>query len=344
MGTRASERTSRGTAVAALLLVGLLAAGSAVSCTTTGSQPPPATPAPVRPGPTGGVVAPPLGTAGLAQRVDAFLGASKWGRYDRISAVLVVVDGRTVVDRRRPDLPEQPQEVGGFTATVLVSLVGILLDRSDPRGSPVPAGPGALGTEGLRGVRRPVGELVAGPLPPALAPLAGTPLRDLLVGTSMDDPAPLAELLTAATGRPVPELAHDLLFAPMGIDPPWTATGPAVTAEDMAALGALWLDRGVVAGRQVVPAAWVDESSRPFRATGRPRLSYAGYRQWVTRAGGHAAIALTGDDGQLVEAVPALRLLVVVASDPDPRPRSAFPAGSEAFVELVSGTVVPALG
>jgi hypothetical protein len=339
MGTQASARTSRATPVAALLLVGLLAAGSA-SCTAGEPPPPPQTT--VRPGPVGGIAPP--GAEGLAQRVDAFLGASKAGRYNRISAVLVLVDGRTVVDRRRPDLPEERREVGGFTASVLVALVGVLLDRSDPAGAHVAAGSGALGGEGLRGVRRPIGELLPGPLPPALAPLAGTPLRDLLVGTSTDDPAPLAELVTAATGRPAPDVARELVFGPLGIDPPWTATGPRVTAAEMAAFGALWLDRGAVDGRQVVPAAWIDESTRPFLATGRPRLAYAGYRQWVTRAGGHAAVALTGADGQLVEAVPALRLLVVVASDPEPHPQNAFPAESEAFVELVSGTVVPALG
>src|SRR4051794_39406582 len=283
MGTQASMRTSRATPMGAVLLGGVLAAGSA-SC-TAGESPPP-TQATVRPGPSGGIAPP--GTEGLAQRVDAFLGASKWGRYDRISAVLVLVDGRTVVDRRRPDLPEEPREVGGFTAAVLVALVGVLLDRSDPAGAGLPAGAGALGGEGLRGVRRPIGELLPGPLPPALVPLAGTPLRDLLIGTSADDPAALADLVTAATGRPVPDLARELLFGPLGIDPPWTATGPLVTAGQMAAFGALWLDRGAVAGRQVVPAAWIDESSRPFRPTGHPRLDYAGYRQWVTRAGGHA--------------------------------------------------------
>lgn len=340
MGTPTSERTSRATAVAVLVLAGVLTAGSA-SCT---AGEPPAPPVSVAPGPSGGLLAPPPGAEGLPSRVDAFLNASKWGRYDRISTVLVLVDGRTVVDRRRPDLPEERREVGGLTAAVLVALVGILLDRSDRRGAAAPPGASALGTEGLRGVRRPVAELLPGPLPAALAPVAATPLRDLLIGTSTDDPAPIAAVLTAATGRPVPDLARELLFAPMGIDPPWTATGPAVTAGELAAFGTLWLGRGAVGGRQVVPAGWVDESARPGRATGRPRLAYAGYRQWVTRAGGHAAVALTGDDGQLVEVVPALRLLVVVASDRDPRPRSAFPADSEAFVELVSGTVVPALG
>src|SRR4051794_18937770 len=111
MGTQASVRTSRATPVVALLLVGLLAAGSA-SCTVGEAPPPPQVS--VRPGPSGGVAPP--GTEGLAQRVDAFLSASKWGRYDRISAVMVLVDGRTVVDRRRPDLPEERREVGGFTA------------------------------------------------------------------------------------------------------------------------------------------------------------------------------------------------------------------------------------
>jgi hypothetical protein len=338
MGTQRSVRVSRATPVAALVLVGLLAAGSA-SCTA--GEPPGQPTTTVRPGPGGG--AGPLGAAVLGQRVEGFFGASKWGRYDRISAFLVLVDGRAVVDRRRPDLPESPREVGGFTAAVLVAVVGVLLDRSDPKGAALPAGAGALGTEGLRGVRRPVGELLPGPLPPSLAPLAGTSLRDLLIGTSADDPAPVADLVTAATGRPVADVAREVLFEPLGIDPAWTATGPLVTAGDLAAFGALWLDRGAVGGRQVVPAAWVDESSRPFRPTGDPRLGYAGYRQWVTRAGGYAAVALTGADGQLVEAVPALRLLVVAASDPEPHPASAFPAGSDAFVELVSSTVVPAL-
>jgi hypothetical protein len=274
--------------------------------------------------------------AGLPERVEAFLGASRWGRYDRVAALLVVVDGRTVVDHRRPGQPERRREVGGVTAAVLVSLVGILLDR------------GALGPEGLAGVRRPVAALLPTPPPsappPALAAVADRPLHDVLIGTSTDDPAVLAELLTAATGRPVPDLARELLFAPLGIDPPWTGAGPEVTAAEMAALAVLWLDRGQVGGRQVVPAAWMDAATRPYAETGRHRLPYAGYRQWVTRAGRHAAVVLTGQDGQLVEVVPGLGLVVVVAADEDPTPVPAFPAGSEAFVEMVTSAVLPALG
>jgi hypothetical protein len=322
-----------------------------LACTTAPAPPisEPA-PGPARPGPVA-PVAPVLGLEGLPARIDAFLSASKWGRYDRVGAALVLVGGRTVVDRRRPTKPEERREVDGFTAAVLVALVGIVLDRADPAGptvtTAIPPGP-ALGTEGVRGARRPVAALlpapVPDPLPAALAAVADRPLHDVLVGTSVDDPAALAELLTAATGRPVPELARELLFGPLGIDPPWTGAGPAVTAAEMAAVAALWLDRGLVDGQQVVPAAWMDAGARPYAETGRRRLPYAGYRQWLTRADRYAAVVLTGADGQLVEIVPGLDLVVVVSCDEAPEPEVAIPAGSEAFVELVSSLVVPALG
>ncbi|MDY7091056.1 MAG: hypothetical protein SYR96_38985, partial [Actinomycetota bacterium] len=182
--------------------------------------------------------------------------------------------------------------------------------------------------------------------PPAgpLAAVAATPLHDVLTGTSADDTSALTALLTAATGRPVPDLARELLFAPLGIDPPWTGRGPEVTAEETAALAALWLDRGAAGGRQVVPAGWMDLAVRPHAETGRRVLPYAGYRQWLTRAQRHAAVVLTGADGQLVEVVPGLDLVVVVSCDEDPSPAVALPASSDAFVELVSSTVVPVLG
>ncbi|MCO1656941.1 hypothetical protein [Pseudonocardia humida] len=345
MGTRASAGTPSTTsprpsgnanAVAALLLV-LVTLAACVACTTASDVPPlprPA-PSPVAPAPTA-PARPAVGPEGLSARIEAFLGASRWGRYDRVSAVVVRVDGRTVVDRRRPGPPEQRREVTGFTSAVLVALVGVLLDR------------GELGAEGLRGVRRPVAELlppsVPAPLPEPLAAVAATPLHEVLVGTSGDDTAAIAALLTAATGRPVPDLARELLFDPLGVDPPWTGSGPAVTAQEMAAVAELWLDHGAVDGRQVVPARWMDAATRPYAETGRRTLPYAGYRQWLTRVDRHAAVVLTGEECQIVEVVPRLELVVVVGCDEDPTPDVAIPASSEAFLELVASTVVPALG
>jgi len=88
----------------------------------------------------------------------------------------------------------------------------------------------------------------------------------------------------------------------------------------------------------------MDLAVRPYSETGRSALPYAGYRQWLTRAGRHAAVVLTGDEGQLVEVVPGLDLVVVVSCDEDPSPDVAIPASSEAFVELVAKTVVPVFG
>lgn len=289
---------------------------------------------PVPPAPPVVVPAPP---AGLAERIDAFLAASRWGRYDHVADVLVTVRGRTVVEQHRRGPPDRRREIDGVTAAVLAALVGVV-------------GEGG----GLGEVRRPLAEL----LPEVPPGLTGATLHDLLVGgpVTPTDPlaelgpglpaAPLAEVLSRATGRPLPELAGELLFAPLGIDPAWAGTaGPAVTAREMAVLGSLWLDRGLVAGRQVVPAAWMDTSARPYAQTGRRRLPYAGYRQWLAWAGGHSATVVTGTGGQLIEVVPALDLVVVVACDeldaPDPL---VPPAGSETFVELVSSVIVPSVG
>jgi hypothetical protein len=83
--------------------------------------------------------------------------------------------------------------------------------------------------------------------------------------------------------------------------------------------------------------------ARPYAVTGIPRLPYVGYRQWMTRADGHAASVVTGADGQLLEVVPGLGLVVVVVTGDDaPRPAVAG-APSEAFVEAVSGLIAPAL-
>jgi hypothetical protein len=326
--------------LAAVLVSGLVMAGCTASEPTSPDPPPLDRTVPdataVAPAPRPGEPTTITGVEGLSERIAAFLGASRWGRYDRISAVLVTVDGRTVAEWHRPELSETPREVAGVSAAVLVALTGILLER------------GAFGADGLAAARRPLEQVLAAPLPgpvtELLATRPGASLHDLLVGTSLDDTAALGAVLTAAAGRPVPDLARELLFGPLGIDPPWTPAGPAVTAGDMARLGALWLDRGQVEGRQLVPAAWIDSASRPYTQTGRRRLPYAGYRLWVTRADGHAAVVLTGIDGQLVEIVPGLDLVVVVASGEDPDPEVALPAGSEAYVELVTSLIVPAIG
>jgi CubicO group peptidase (beta-lactamase class C family) len=103
------------------------------------------------------------------------------------------------------------------------------------------------------------------------------------------------------------------------------------STRDMARLGYLMLRRGRWSGRQVVPADWVDESTRPFtrvfemnppqRRTGR--WGY-GYLWWVfdgAAASGAYQGAYSGQGayGQYIFVIPRLDLVVVHKTAPDQR-------------------------
>jgi CubicO group peptidase (beta-lactamase class C family) len=105
-------------------------------------------------------------------------------------------------------------------------------------------------------------------------------------------------------------------------DPQGTPYGGSLchaTARDWAAFGQMYLDGGVVAGRQVVPRAWVQFVTTPSPANG----GYGGH-WWLNRrpssgrdealfwrAGPADAFAALGHLGQYVIVVPSRRLVVV---------------------------------
>jgi CubicO group peptidase (beta-lactamase class C family) len=114
-------------------------------------------------------------------------------------------------------------------------------------------------------------------------------------------------------------------------------TGLSLTARDLAKLGRLWLDRGRWNGRQLVSAAWVNESTQVHVSTGE--TTGYGYQWWVTTADGHPAFATMGSAGQLLEVVPDLGLVVVVSS-----PKKPGNAEADLYIELVSSHIAPAVG
>lgn len=114
-------------------------------------------------------------------------------------------------------------------------------------------------------------------------------------------------------------------------DPAGTLLGGSLchaTARDWANFGQLWVDRGVVAGRQVVPAGWVR-----FALTGSPTHGGYGGQIWLNRPktpgarptlfeglGPADAFAAQGHLGQFVVGVPSKRLVVVrLGFTPDDR-------------------------
>ena len=178
----------------------------------------------------------------------------------------------------------------------------------------------------------------------------------------------LSAILKQATGGSTLDYARAKLFTPLGIstvpaaepvarpenqpaydrarfawptDPQGNHVGFTLlklTARDMATLGQLWLNHGRWAGRQLVSAAWVTESTTSHVDTQSTPEQY-GYQWWVTTADGHRAYAAIGSGGQLIEVVPDLDLVTVVASTDAPGA-----AGAQVYLDLVSSYIAPAIG
>lgn len=133
----------------------------------------------------------------------------------------------------------------------------------------------------------------------------------------------LSGVITRATGMSLAEYAQAVLFAPLGIAPPEWSTDPEgystgahalnLRTRDVAKLGYLVLNRGRWDGRQVVPAAWIGESTRQQSAGGFPQDAPYGYLWWV--APSYGATFAAGYGGQYLYIVPSLDLVVVITSE-----------------------------
>jgi CubicO group peptidase (beta-lactamase class C family) len=84
-----------------------------------------------------------------------------------------------------------------------------------------------------------------------------------------------------------------------------------LSTRDLARFGLLYLNGGRWRGKQVIPAAWVKESTAPYSQTDRPGRGY-GYLWWTLTAAewGDGAILASGFGGQLMAVIPAKRLVM----------------------------------
>jgi CubicO group peptidase (beta-lactamase class C family) len=133
----------------------------------------------------------------------------------------------------------------------------------------------------------------------------------------------LSAILTAATGTSTWRFAQQRLAEPLGFtlaqwpqDPQGIYFGGndmLLTPRQMVSFGELYLRRGEVSGRQIVPAAWVDESFVP-RTESRWSDQQYGYGWWAREMAGHQTRFAWGFGGQYVFVVPDLDLVVVTTS------------------------------
>jgi CubicO group peptidase (beta-lactamase class C family) len=179
----------------------------------------------------------------------------------------------------------------------------------------------AMGTFGQRG---PGGVDAVTPFNErALAP--GTKFSYASVETQV-----LGLVLAAAVGRPVSEYLQEKIWQPIGAeaDATWIIdrSGQEVTfccfnavLRDYARLGLLLAHDGNWRGRQIIPAAWIQEATsvradqphlQPRTAT--PFFGY-GYQTWIF-PGDRRTFALLGVRGQSIYVDPASRLVMVTTA------------------------------
>lgn len=169
-----------------------------------------------------------------------------------------------------------------------------------------------------------------------------------IVGTHI-----LSGILTQAVGQSILEFAREHLFSPLGITVPnnvvlrneeehhrvmsdkntkgWvvdpqginTASwGLFLTPKDMAKIGLLYADGGLWNGKQLVPAGWIEESTREQSRWGE--LSY-GYLWWIINEKERSYAAM-GDGGNVIYVNAQKKLTVSIASlfGPEVKDRIAF--------------------
>ncbi len=140
--------------------------------------------------------------------------------------------------------------------------------------------------------------------------------------SSTGDSHLVAVALAKAVGTSAFDFAQTHLFTPLGIRlTAWTTdpqgyyhggTNMFLTPRDMAKFGLLYLHQGQYHGRQIVPAAWVAESTDTQATSG---LRDFGYYWRKPKFGTHEAFSANGYAGQFIVVVPSLELVVVTTAD-----------------------------
>ena len=135
----------------------------------------------------------------------------------------------------------------------------------------------------------------------------------------------LSAIVQKVTGQTVREYLTPRLFVPLGIESPtWVSSpqginagayGLSVRTEDIAKLGQLYLQRGKWNGKQLIPAAWVDEATSRQTSNGSSPTSDwdqgYGYQFWRSR---HNTYRGDGAFGQYMMIMPEADAVVAITS------------------------------
>jgi CubicO group peptidase (beta-lactamase class C family) len=168
----------------------------------------------------------------------------------------------------------------------------------------------------------------------------------------------LSGVITKATGQSTLEFAEEELFDPMGIDIDSWEQDPQgiyfggnsmhVTPREMAVLGLLYLHRGALHGKQIVPEEWVEYSLQPSTDFSHPNNwgTWKNYNYaclwWLGQFNGNDSFMGYGYGGQFVIVFPGLEL-IVVSTCKNNVPPEATNEQEWAVFELVTRYILPSL-
>jgi CubicO group peptidase (beta-lactamase class C family) len=288
-------------------------------------------------------------TSGLDAAIMARAVASA-SKLPRIRSLIVVRDGRTLAEHRFNGGPplDRPVNIKSASKSVLSALVGIAIARGVLTGVDQPVlsvlRADAPANPDPRLERLTVGNLLS--MQAGLERTSGenygrwvsSPnwVRFALSRPFVDQPGGamqystgnthlLSAMLTRASGRSTHALATEWLARPLHITiPPWPRDRQGVyfggndmliSPRALARFGELYRLGGVVDGRRILPAAWIEQSWTP-RAVSPWSGGRYGYGWFIGDAGGHPVRFAWGYGGQMVYVVPDLALTVVMTSDP----------------------------
>jgi CubicO group peptidase (beta-lactamase class C family) len=160
------------------------------------------------------------------------------------------------------------------------------------------------------------------------SPIAGDPGKAFLYNNF--HPLLLGLVLERSTKRPVSQYLEEKIWKPLGMEAPgsWSLdsersrfekleSGINGRAVDFAKFGRLFLNRGNWNGKQIIPPAWVDESTR-LDTTTDPAPNYQ-YMWWVNaRVVGKHHFFAAGKHGQYIYLIPEQNLMFVRFGKTDP--------------------------
>jgi CubicO group peptidase (beta-lactamase class C family) len=270
-------------------------------------------------------------------------------RLPRLRSLLVLRDGQVLAEQRFNGGPplDRPVNIKSASKSVLSALVGIAIAKGvltgvdqpvlSVLGSDAPPDPdprlARLTVEDLltmrAGLERTSGENYGRWVSSrnwvrfALArPFVDEPSGAMLYSTG--NTHLLSAMLTRASGRDTHALMRDWLAEPLGITiPPWSRDPQGIyfggndmmmSPRSLARFGELYRLGGVIDGRRIVPARWIEESWTPRTVSPWSGGQY-GYGWFVGTSRGHPLRFAWGYGGQMLFIVPDLKLTVVMTSD-----------------------------